>query len=353
MRVLINGWFWDSPTGSGQYTRQLVHAVRDGHHDTDVTLLRPRRRGPIYKLVFEQYVFPRRSRQYDVAHVPYWAPPLASSTPTVVTIHDLVPLVLPDYRRASSVRAYFSIVSRASRAAKALITDSAYSRREIIERLGLPPDKVHVIPLAAATGFVPAPQQADLLKRRRGLPERYGLYVGAFDPRKNVATLLAAWRSVHARTGVPLVVAGRLPHKGARLPVDPRVQAHDVGLPDEAVVWLADVEPDELPALYSGTQVFVFPSRYEGFGLPPLEAMACGAPVVCSNAASLPEVVGQAGLLVPPDDIAGWATAVTRVLEDAEFRLHLAKAGRARAAQFSWRATARKTLEVYRSAMSS
>lgn len=235
------------------------------------------------------------------------------------------------------------------RGARRVLTISEASRRDLIAAYGLAPDRVTATPLAADGRFRPA-AAADVaaLRERLGLAGRYVLYLGINKPHKNLATLIDAWGRLAAdgpdATGVELVIAGRW---------DPRyddVRARAAVLPAGARVrFLGPVADADLPALYSGAAVFAFPSRYEGFGLPPLEAMACGAPVVVANASSLPEVVGDAGRLVPADDVRGWADALGEILGRPEVAADLRARGLARAAIFTWAATARQTLHVYRS----
>jgi len=374
MRVLLNAWFWSRPeTGSGQYTRRLVEHLLALEPGLDVILITPGKglgvqvskfsgeenlqyeTSNLIKLYFEQIAFPRACRrlEVDVAHVPYWASPLAPSVPTVVTIHDIIPLVLREYRGGPLVRAYTAMVATAARSAALVLTDSEASRRDILAHLDLPPGRVRVIYLAADPRFRPDPAPDDAAVRARyGLPERYVLYLGGFDVRKNVAAALATYRWAGPVIGeeCPLVVAGRLPERDTPFAPDPRRQARSLGLRSEWVRFIGWVAEEDKPALYRGAVAFLFPSRYEGFGLPPLEALACGTPVVGSDAASLPEVVGDAGVLVDPDDAEGMAGAVIQLAEDPAFHAELRRRALAQAAHFSWERTAHATLEAYRAA---
>lgn len=351
MRVVINGWFSGRAVGSGRYTDELLAALRQTAPDDTFEAVTARHPGPTWrKLAFEQLHFPRRARGADVAHVPYWAPPLRCTVPTVVTVHDLIPLVLPEYRRGVDARLYLELVVRASRRAAAILADSRHTAADAVRLLGIPAERVHVVPLGVGPPYGPLPAGTGSAEGHGfalRLPERYGLYLGGFDPRKNLATLFRAWRCVHAATGVPLVVAGGVPPPGARLGEPPQQTARRVGLPDEALVITGTVAAADLPELYRRASVFAYPSHYEGFGLPPLEAMASGAPVVVSSATSLPEVVGDAGLLVPPDDPERWVEALRRVLEDHALAERLRRDGLSRAARFTWRETARRTRAVY------
>jgi len=381
MRVAVSAWFWDSlTTGSGQYTRRLVEALAHREPDLEIQLVEPgtgplrastRRFGnreppgspgpgqprtSLSKLWFEQLAFPMACRllRADVAHVPYWAPPLVSTVPTVVTIHDLIPLLLPAYRGGRLVRAYTGLVSRTARRADLVLTDSQAARQDIRDRLGLPADRVRAVHLAASKSYGPQPRDADdAVRDRLGLPDAYVLYLGGFDVRKNVRTALQAYHSA-ALIGdtCPLVIAGKLPERDTAFAPDPRRLATDLGIGERQVQFLGRVDEVDKPALYRGALAMLFPSRYEGFGLPPLEAMACGTPVVGSNAASMPEVVGAGGLLFDPDDADGMAGALSRLAADASYRAQLSQHAVAQAAHFSWQRTAAQTLAAYRDIVS-
>jgi len=376
MRVAVNAWFWDNPTtGSGQYTRRLVAhlgliapdleivLVVPGRHwfqvssfrfqdssgsQPEIPLLKPGT-GSLGKVWFEQIAFPRACRRLgaDVAHVPYWASPLAPSVPTVVTIHDLIPLLLPEYRGGPLVRLYTALVSRAAHSAALVLTDSQASRRDIVVHLGLRSERVRVVYLAADERYAPPPSNSPLEggSWRGG----YVLYLGGFDVRKNVATVLAAYRQAGPVIGeiCPLVVAGRLPERDTPFTPDPRRLAREQGVDERFVRFIGFVKETDKPALYQGATAFIFPSRYEGFGLPPLEALACGTPVVGSDAASMPEVVGPGGVLLPPDDAEGMARALIRLATDEGYREELSRRALAQGARFSWERTARETLASY------
>jgi glycosyltransferase involved in cell wall biosynthesis len=397
MRVAINGTFWGQPaTGSGQYIRQLARALAELEPSVEQTLVFPglqvgrlkvegwncqpptsnlqpfglslRAKPPtsnLQKLLFEQLGFPRAARRLgaDLAHVPYFAPPLFPTIPTVVTIHDLIPLILPAYRNSWQVRLYMQLVAMAAPRATAIIADSECSRRDVVRLLGIPAERVHVVYLAADERFRPPLSPLgegpgvrgdltglDAVRQKYGLPECYALYLGGFDRRKNLQGLLAAYTRVvrEAPDAPPLVIGGRLPDCDSAFSPDPRRLAGEAGLAPAHVRFIGWVDEVDKPALYSAALVFIFPSIYEGFGLPLLEAMACGVPVIASNAASLPEVVGTAGWLVAPDDPAGLAQAILRVIGDPALAAGLRARSLAQAARFSWRRCAEETLAVYR-----
>lgn len=368
MRVGINGFFWEQETtGSGQYTHCLVGELMA--LETEYTLLLPREAKPstgdphhrfiatpfpknenLAKVWFEQVSFPRACRGMDVAHVPYFAPPLYPSIPTVVTIHDLIPLILPAYKGSILVRFYTRLVSMAAKRAAAIITDSHSSKRDIINLLNIPGEKVQVIPLAADERFKPGVGTAalDRVRRRYSLPQEFILYLGGFDQRKNLNTLFQGFMGLKERLGdrCPLVIAGTLPSEDTAFFPHPRPLAEEVGVSD-SVRFIGWVSEEEKPALYSLATLFLYPSLYEGFGLPPLEAMACGTPVIASNAASLPEVVGDGGVLVDPQEPAAWAEAMVSLLTSPQRREELSAKAVEQAQKFSWQRTARETLEAY------
>jgi glycosyltransferase involved in cell wall biosynthesis len=383
MRVAINAWFWGQPaTGSGQYIRHLLPTLaalapeaRFGPvvpigaewHCSAPNVVPHKTSGPafptsgrfgsriadLYKLWFEQVVFPQAvaEQEADVAHVPYFAAPVRTTTPTVVTVHDLIPMVLPAYRGSAPVRAYTRLVAAGARRADAIIADSEWSKRDIIAHLKVAPQRVHVIPLAAGPQFQPAtPEEIAGVRARHNLPDRYVLYLGGFDRRKNVPALLQAFARLQAGPNLGLVIAGRLPARDTAFTPDPRRIAAQLGI-EKSVVFPGWIDEREKPALYSAAELFAFPSAYEGFGLPVLEAMACGSPVVTSTASSLPEVAGDAAVTVDPHDVTAVAQAMATVLGDAERRQAMREAGLAQAGRFSWQRTAKATLRVYRQAL--
>ena len=367
MRIAIDGDFLARPlTGSGRYLqRLLVEFERSGRDD--VRVLGPRlaspppryttlatpfdgRAGPLAKVWLEQVALPRAAARLgaDLLHYPYFAAPLRSACPVVATVHDLIPMILPAYRAEARVRLYTALVAAATRLARLVIADSAASRDDIVRRLGVPPERVRVVLLAADERFRPSddPAAVEDLRRRMGLPDRFILYLGGLDQRKNVPALVEAYALARRRgLGLPLAIAGRIPPPSLLFP-DVRGPVERLGL-GEHVLFCGPGTEGDTPLLYQAATAFVYPSLYEGFGLPPLEAMACGTPVVCSNTSSLPEVVGDAALTVDPTSEDALADALVAVGRDDGLREDLRRRGIERASRFSWERAARETAEAY------
>lgn len=364
MRVGINAYFLGRPeTGSGQYTRCLLEALTRVDSANEYLLLSPssvsRVQSPqspirnlsenLSKLWFEQVSFPRACRRLDLAHVPYFASPLFPIVPTVVTIHDLIPLLLPAYRGSPLVRLYTRLVAAAARKAQAIITVSQASKGDIVRCLRIPPERVHVTYEAAGEAFQPLRDKTRLavIRQKYSLPDRYLLYLGGFDQRKNLLTLLRAFALLANKHQAGLVIAGQLPPRDSLLFPDPCRVAKKLGI-IRKVIFTGWVPEEDKPALFSGAVAFVFPSLYEGFGLPVAEALACGTPVIASNRSSLPEVVGEGGILVEPTDVQALSEAMEALLVDDALRAELQQKALIQAAKFSWKKTALETLAVYR-----
>ena len=289
-----------------------------------------------------------RRNPVDVLHVQFTAPPM-SPCPFVVSIHDLSFEHLPQtFKRRSRIQLRLTVRNSARRAAHILaLSESA--RQDIIETYGILPERVTMIPLAAPAHFAPVTDARDLQRVRHtyGIDGDYILSVGSIQPRKNLTRLVRAFASLHhERTGVKLPKLVLVGKQGWLY--DETLRAiKESGLGNE-ILLTGYVPEADLPALYSGAICFVYPSYFEGFGLPPLEAMKCGTPVIVGNQTSLPEVVGDAGLLVDPFDEAEITSALAQLIDNRDLRDKLRRKGLERAGQFSWNDTARRTLEVYK-----
>src|SRR6266700_1326388 len=377
MKIGINTYFFKFPaSGSGQYLLHLLQALAEVDQENEYILLGPqpisektgtltkfpsvvtpvpglaRHNASIENLMWEQFTAPSAARKagVDLFHIPYFAPPFFPRTPGVITIHDVIPLRLPQYRTDPKMKAYLQLITRAAHKATLIITISQHAKHDIIDALKLPAERIRVIYEAAGDEDQPINDSEVLAKMRAryGLNDRYILYLGGLDLRKNVPQLVRAFAHLYQQMGDPklqLMIAGKPDKLGRALFPDPRPVAADLGITDHIVYRF--IEEEDKPAIYSGASVFVFPSLYEGFGLPPLEAMSCGAPVVCSNRTSLPEVVGDAALTVDPENVQELVAAMRRVLTDNELQADLRQRSLQRAAMFNWRKTASETLAVY------
>ena len=317
MHVVINGWFGGQLlAGSGQYLHRLLEHLPAAAPDTRFTLLLPHGGAldslaaanlwpdieilaivlpplprQLAKLLWEQWIVPRRAQQLsaDVLWVPYWAAPWQQPCPTVVTVHDLIPQLLPAYRGGMLQRIYTRLVARTTARAVGVVTVSKTSAADIIRHLQIPNARVHSI----YHGPNVLPQAAVDVARQRavrsayGLPERYFLYLGPFDVRKNVNRILEAYACYLERAGdssIKLVIAGKPPTEDSAFTPDPRRRAVELGLAGQ-VIFCGFVEESDKSAVYAMATAYLFPSLYEGFGMMVIEAQAAGVPVVTSNRA--------------------------------------------------------------------
>ena len=283
----------------------------------------------------------------DVLQSPDFIPPAAGARRRIITVHDLTFVYYPEFLTAESRRYYADQIGWAVEAADHISADSEATRRDLIDLLSVSPSKVTTIHLAANPIYAadyPAEAVA-ATTAELGVGRGFILTVGTLEPRKNLPLLLRAYHRLRAEAGlsVPLVLVGGVGWMAG----DIFRTIDDLALGD-CVRHLSGLSDTQLAHLYRAAGVLALPSHYEGFGLPALEALHAGCPVVASNRGSLPEVVGQAGLLLEPDDADAWSEALWRVLTDAELAAELRRAGPEQAARFSWRQTAAATLALYR-----
>ena len=380
MKIGINTYFFKFPaSGSGQYLLHLLQALAEvdqenqyillGLHPMPATLraltrfpyvVAPvpafaSRNASIENLTWEQFTAPSAARKagVDLLHTPYFAPPFFPRTPGVITIHDVIPLRLPQYRTDPKMKAYLQLITRAARKATLIITISQHAKHDMIDALHLPPERIRVIYQAAGDEYRPISDPAILagVRARYGLNERYVLYLGGLDQRKNVPQLVRAFAHLFQQMRDPdlqLLIAGNPDKQRGTLFPDPRPVAAGLGMTGQIIYRF--IEEEDKPAIYSGASVFVFPSLYEGFGLTPLEAMSCGTPVICSNRTSLPEVVGDAAISLDPDDTRAIVEAMRSVLTNSELQADMRSRSLQRASLFNWRKTAAETVTAYEEA---
>ncbi len=348
--------------GISRYTLQLIEALARVDTDDEFTILQSiRSKAPILPLSnfaarrlltpchhrLEQWTLPIEISMLnlDVLHSPDFIPPLRAKVPTVITVHDLVFVMYPHFLTKESAR-YYGQIDQAVLRANAIIAVSQATKHDLIRLLGVPEHKITVIYEAASPIFKPMRTQelTAQVRSQFGLTSDFMLFVSTIEPRKNVPTLLRAFRKLldDYRLDLKLVLAG------ARGWLYDEVYdlIGKLGLEND-VLSLGRVSTQELLWLYNTARALVAPSFYEGFGLTPLEAMACGTPVVVSNVSALPEVVADAGLLVDPNDVEGMAVAMWRIATDEELRATLIGKGLKRASFFSWDKAAEETLRVY------
>lgn len=342
-----------SPSGMGRYARELESALA-GRSDVELIRLAASRRGAggtprvlqglWRELVYYPLVVGRRARATgaELLHCPSQLGPVRRSLPLVMTVHDVLPLRFPElFTRVNATHMRLmakAVLPRADR----VITGSAFTRAELVELVGVPVDRIEVVPYASGPRFRPGEPDRERLRARFGLGGRYVVCVGTLEPRKNLVAALRAFRHVAAEhDDLTLAVVGG---QGWRNEAFERELEQDAG----RVVSTGHVSDEELAGLYAGAECLVFPSLSEGFGFPVLEAMACGTPVVSSDRTSLPEVVGDAGLLVDPEDDEQIAAALARILASPQLAADLRERGLRQAARFSWDACADATVEIYR-----
>lgn len=304
----------------------------------------PATRRPLVRILWEQFVQPLvcNSERFDLLHAMAFVAPLLAALPTVVTIYDLTFQKLPQNFRAAN-RAYLSLFARLScRRAARVIAISHNTKRDVVQAYGIEDRRVDVIYPGLRAGMQRAePRAVAEFREQRGLPARFVLYLGTIEPRKNLSVLVAAYKLAQLKD-VKLVCAGGegWMYSDVFLAVAELQLSRDVLFP-------GFVPEADLPLWYSAAEAFVYPSAYEGFGLPVLEALACGTPVITTTAGSLVEVAGGAALLCPPDDAPTLADAIVRVINEPAIREQLAAAGPVQAQRFCWQDAGKRTAATH------
>lgn len=355
---------YHQPAGISRYTGHLLQAMAELDTTDEFIVFQHRkhkaplieapnfRRATLYAPVhhrLEQYALALELYRYplDLLHSTDFIPALHSPYKSVITVHDLAFLHYPHFLTTESA-AYYGLIDKAVVRADHIIVPSEHTRRDLIAQTGVPADKVSVIYEAAKPGFGPLPlaETRAAITAKYGIPAHFALFVGTIEPRKNLAGLLHAFQHLRQKYDMPafgLAVAG----SQGWLYEETLDLVKTLNL-EQATFFLGRVPDDDLQQLYVAARCLVHPALYEGFGLPPLEAMACGTPTIVSNVSSLPEVVGDAGLLVDPRNPEEMAIAIHRLATDDALHAELSAKGLQRAQTFNWEKAARKTLDVYR-----
>ncbi len=357
---------WSYGTGIGNYTHSLISKLNEIDLENEYTFLCPDDQPSDYIQFSRTYTFyslPKDDQREEV-EIPIWLSnekadlfhlpqngfriPTHSSCKLVVTVHDLIPYFLPEMVRSSFLKRFTNempvILERADR----IITVSATSKQDIIKIFKINPEKIVVIPSAPTSAYHPLPkaETENWLRRTYGIKKPYILYVGGLNPRKNVAELIYAYAKIRRSLpgGQPLVILGPEGKHLSKL----RLLGDALNITAEELIFPGFIDSSELPGFYNGADLFVYPSLYEGFGLPPIEAMACGTPVITSNVSSLPEVVGEAALTVNPYDTLELAETMLKVLSDDSLQSDLSKKGLQHSLKYNWSDIAEQVLQVYR-----
>ena len=366
MKIGIDGRAasWYRGTGIGTYTYQLLKNLEHVDPSNEYYLFWPGddydflKRGPMLKV---EEIGPKKDLFWEEVHIPtrlseerveiYHVPqngiglPKKKASKYVVTIHDLIPYTMPETVGKGYLRIFLDQMPRIVEEADLIVTVSEYSKKDIIRYFNLPAEKIVVTHLAPEDFYRPLPpEEVSQLLCKYNLEPGYILYVGGFSQRKNIPAIVKALAQI--KDQIPehyrVVIAGS-PGRGTE---EVREVARALGVEDR-VDLPGFIPVEEMAHLYNGAKLFIYPSYYEGFGLPPLEAMACGVPVITSNVTSIPEVVGDGARMVAPDDVIGLAEEMHNLLTDEEAWRDQQRKGFARVAQFDWRKTAAQTLQGY------
>ncbi|QQG49778.1 MAG: glycosyltransferase family 4 protein [Candidatus Berkelbacteria bacterium] len=339
-------------TGFGSYVSSLVNQLSLTDHDNDYCFIRPQTEADFsmpHRFWWDQVLFPREAKraQADVLHQPCFSVPILYSGKTVVTIHDLISIIYGHNITFWSRQFFGKWMPYSYRWADHIIAISQHTKKDIIRLLRLPEEKITVIYEGVDERYHPKKSGSELTKFR----ERFKLtdcqvilHVGTLEPRKNLQFLIRAFAESRSRLKNPakLVITGK---RGWFY--QPLFELVDELKLNDEVVFTDYVPDEELPTLYNAANVFAFPSLYEGFGLPPLEAMACGVPVLSSNSSSMPEIVGSGGILMPPTDAKAWTETLVSVLNSPSQQQELSERGINQAKKFTWKECAEATRAVY------
>lgn len=368
MKIAIDarGVNWYKGTGIGTYTenvlRQLLNIDKENYYhvywsgdnydkfnneENSKVIMTSRK----HKRFFQQSYFPNniRKEKIDLFHVPQNGIGLSENVTckTMITIHDLIPYIMPETVGRGYLMEFLKAVPPIIERCDGILTVSNWSKKDILKFFPVDENKIFVTPLAADSKYKVLDKEKckHIVEKNLNIKKPYILYIGGFSPRKNVRSLIMAFAKIckEINQECQLVIVGSLKDDGNALKaLTERLRI------DSKVVFTGFVEEDMLPYLYNGAEVFVYPSFYEGFGLPPLESMSCGTPVITSNVSSIPEVVQDAGILIDPYDTSNLINALGNLINNDNLKKELSSKGLLKAAEFSWDRTAVQTLEAYK-----
>lgn len=355
-----------SGSGIGTYTKNLVYEMINNSKDTNFDLIWTGKEDSNFiksntKLFFasgkhggfyEKCYIPNlmQKERVDLYHIPQNGIgfPFNWDLNTIVTIHDLIPYTMPETVGKGYLERFLKDMPNIISSTKGILTVSEYSKKDILKFFpSFPEEDIIVTPLAANSNFKPIPKDIceNYIKSNFNISDPYILYIGGFSKRKNVEGLIRAFSNIYKNFSYPckLLLCGSLRDEGNNL----KELVYSLGLSEE-ILFTGYINDIDLPILYSAAEVFVYPSFYEGFGLPPLEAMSCNTPVITSNLTSIPEVTKDSALLIDPNNTSQLEEALLKVIEDKDFAKILGKKGYIESQNFSWQNTAQKTLEAYK-----
>lgn len=331
-----------------RYTAMVGGANRAAYNGVKMKRATFDTESPAKRIIWEQALQPFQLGGYDLYHAMAFVAPLVVRQPMVVTVYDLTFMRYPE-RLTAARRLYLrSFTENTCRRADRILAISQSTADDLTELLGIDPNKIDVTPLGYDRDvFKPLPDDTIAKFRiEKNLPERYWLYLGTLEARKNLTVLVEAYAQLPPDERPLLVLAGG---KGWKIePLFDAIEKHNLG---DSIRFTGFVPDEEIALWYNSAELFLFPSVFEGFGLPVLEAMACGTPVITSDASSLPEVAEGAGLCLPPHDTTAWTEALQRVYHDAAWRTAARERGLAKVQKFSWEQTARLTIASYQRAL--
>lgn len=359
---------WYRGTGIGNYTYQLIKNINTLKSANDYLLFLPEKFNCDFdfnpNIQIKNIANEQKNDFWNEVNIPnilqgsevelYHIPqngiglPIDLDCPSVITLHDIIPYKMPETVGPRYIEIFLREMPNIIKKTDAIITVSNYSKEDIASTLNFPREKIYVTHLAAESIYRPLNKEMcrNFLKQNYYIDKDYILYIGGYSPRKNIIGLMESFARLikEDKKDLYLVIVGT---KGISYPIY-KEKAEKLNITSN-VIFTGFIPLEHLPIFYNGAKVFAYPSFYEGFGLPPIEAMACGTPVITSTATSIPEVVDDAGILIPPDDIDSLYISLLNVLEDTILREKLINSGFKRSAKLSWESTAINTLNAYNS----